>query len=294
MICDWRKNPYRWQEGGTAYISIAFTFDLPAVRQDILDGHLYCDHVVVGGPAVKLMPDYLADIAETAEDIPGILQRINPQATRTTIGCPNRCGFCAVPRIEGDFRELDEWPNLPIVCDNNLLASSRPHFDRVIDGLKLHKGIDFNQGLDARLLTGYHAGRLAELDCTVRLAWDNTGNERHLLTAVSRLRRAGIPRSRMGVYIMIGYRDTPEDALYRLETCYHALGILPNPMRYVPLDSLTRHYVGDGWTHEELVRMQRYWSNIRYLGAVPYAEWLQRASALSRSERRGLCRQPWA
>ena len=48
----------------------------------------------------------------------------------------------------------------------------------MIDKLKPLSGIDFNQGLDARLLTEYHAERLAELDLKmVRLAWDHIGLE---------------------------------------------------------------------------------------------------------------------
>lgn len=269
---EWPKRPIHWVKDGREHISIAFTFDLPEVRQDILDGNLFHGRPVVGGPAVKLMPDYLADIADIGDDIPGVLQQVNPCATKTTVGCPNKCGFCAVPKIEGEYKELDDWHDAPILCDNNLLASSRSHFDKVIDRLKKHKGVDFNQGLDTRLLTKYHADRLRELDATIRLAWDNIATEKYLLTAITRLRRAGVPKNRIQCYVLIGYKDTPEDALYRLEVCHHALGILPNPMRYVPLNGLTRHYVGENWTDEELTRMQRYWSNLRHLSKVPYEE----------------------
>lgn len=270
----WPAGPYRWQENEREYISIPFTFNLPDVRDEILNGNLLTGKPIVGGPAVKMMPKYLADIAEIGGDIQGVLQKVNPLATRTTIGCPNKCGFCAIGQglIEPEYQELEDWPDLPIICDNNLLASSTRHFDRVIDRLKHHKGVDFNQGLDARLLTDYHAQRLAEVDGTIRLAWDHINSEQAVLRAIARLRQAGIPRKRMQCYVLIGCKDTPEDALYRLETVYWSLGILPNPMRYVPLDSLTRHYVGENWTHEELTRMQRYWSNIKHLGGIPYHE----------------------
>lgn len=270
----WPKLPYKWTENGRDCYSLSFTFQLPEIRQEILDGNLYTDNrPLVGGPAIKLMPEYLSDIAEIGSDRPGMLNRINSMATRTTMGCPNRCPFCAVPIIEGDFRELEDWPDAPIICDNNLLASSRAHFDKAIDRLKHHTSVDFNQGLDARLMTRYHAQRLAELDAMIRLAWDHISTERHLLRAMNLLLEAGIPRKRIQCYVLIGFRDTPEDALYRLTTCRRALGILPNPMRYVPLNSLTRHHVEEGWTDAELTRMQRYWSNVAKVGAVPYEEW---------------------
>lgn len=273
-MTQWPKAPYRWTVGEQEYISVPFTWDLPGIRSEILNGNLFSDkRPIVGGPAVRLMPWYLADVATVdIGDYPGVLQMINQQATRTTVGCPNRCGFCGVLKIEPDYRELADWPDLPILCDNNLLAASRAHFIRVVDRLKRHSGIDFNQGLDARLLTYDHAQRLAELDATYRLAWDSTDNERFVLRAISRLRRAGIPRKRMRVYVLIGYEDTPADALYRLETLRFALGIDSNPMRYTPLNAMERDYVGPNWTEIELTRFMRYWSNLRGTGGVPFEE----------------------
>ena len=89
------------------------------------------------------------------------------------------------------------WPIKPIVCDNNFLATSRAHFNRSIDRLKLVSGVDFNQGLDARLLTKYHADRLSELDLyCVRLAWDHSGMERQFINAFETLIAAGIAKER--------------------------------------------------------------------------------------------------
>jgi len=216
------------------------------------------------------MKDYLSDVAEIATDWPEALQHHNPQATFTSRGCIRNCPFCAVPRIEGQLRELDDWPVKPIVCDNNLLACSRRHFDTVIDKLKPLPGVDFNQGLDARLLTQYHADRLAELDCMTRLAFDHVNDEETLQAAYEKLRRAKIPKKRIRIYVLIGYHDTPEDALYRLQVVAK-LGIDPNPMRYNPLDTMRRDsYVGPGWTDRELARYVRYWANLRWFRAVPF------------------------
>lgn len=269
----WSKRFIEWtnKNANTAHLSVVFTWDLPAAHQRAV--WLQCEgyDVKTGGPAVALMPDYLAEVAECGGDIPA-LERHNPQATFTSRGCIRRCSFCAVPRIEGELRELDDWPVRPIVCDNNLLACSRVHFDRVIDRLKPLQNIDFNQGLDARLLTPYHAGRLAELDCMVRLAFDSVNYEFQFMRAFEILRFAGFPKNRIRTYVLVGYRDTPEDALYRLRTVAE-LGIDPNPMRYNPLDSLQRDsYVGPNWTNSELIRHVRYWANLRFFRAVPFKD----------------------
>jgi hypothetical protein len=268
----WQGSMVEHSENGTTRLSIPFTWNLPEAYQRAVWLGAMGQRVIAGGPAVNLMPDYLADVAEVGTTWPDALELHNPLATFTSRGCVRRCSFCAVWRTEGELRELDDWPIRPIVCDNNLLACSRAHFDRVIDRLKPVKGIDFNQGLDARLLTGYHAGRLAELDCRVRLAFDHVRTEAQFLTAWEMVRKAGIAKRSISVYVLIGYDDTPEDALYRLRLV-HSLGSYTSPMRYNPLDSLVRDsYVGPNWTDRELTRFMRYWSNLRWFRHVPFDE----------------------
>ena len=268
----WSKGIVEHINGNIARLSVPFTWNLPIAYQRAVWFKSSGLDVFAGGPAVDLMPDYLADVATIGANWPDALAYHNPLATFTSRGCIRRCTFCAVWRIEGNLRELSDWPLRPIVCDNNLLACSRAHFDRVIDRLKSLKRIDFNQGLDARLLTDYHANRLAELDCLVRLAFDHTNYEGAFISAYKRLRQAGFPKKRIRVYVLVGFKDTPDDARCRLETVT-ALGIDPNPMRYNPLDTLVRDsYVAPGWTDTQLTRYIRYWANLRYFRAVPFDE----------------------
>lgn len=267
----WAKKMIQHSEGDTVRLSVVFTWDLPWAYQSAVWWRSLNRRVLAGGPATMLMPDYLADVAEVGGDWPEALEHHNPMATFTSRGCIRRCQFCAVWRNEGQLRELDDWPVRPIICDNNLLACSQAHFDRVIDRLKPLAWCDFNQGLDARLLTRHHADRLAELKRPmVRLAFDHTRNEAEFMRAYELLRGAKIPKKQIRVYVLVGYNDTPEDALYRLRLVAD-LGIDPNPMRYNPLDTLVRDsYVGENWTDRELTRYVRYWSNLRWFRAVPF------------------------
>jgi hypothetical protein len=269
----WSKTFIECSENGTTRLSVAFTWDLPAVYQRAAWQSSMGQRVIVGGPAVSLMPDYLSDVAEIGDDWPDALAHHNPMATFTSRGCVRRCSFCAVWRVEGQLRELDDWPIRPIVCDNNLLACSLKHFDRVIDRLKPLPNVDVNQGLDARLMTKYHADRLAELKRPmIRLAFDHVSSESSFMAAYEMLREAGITKHQIRVYVLVGYQDTPEDALYRLRLVSD-LGIDPNPMRYNPLDSLVRDsYVGPNWTDSELTRYVRYLANLRWFRAVPFED----------------------
>jgi len=270
---SWSKKALEWIDGNKAYISVAFTWDLPKAKERastlVTEGYT----VYAGGPACLLMPEYLSDVAHVNALEVSALERHNPEATFTSRGCVRNCKFCAVPKIEGKLVELDNWPVRPIVCDNNLLACSKAHFDKVVDRLKPLKKIDFNQGLDARLLTKYHADRLAELDCMTRLAFDSVNYESQFMRAYEALRKAKIAKRRIRVYVLIGFDDTPEDALYRLELV-RSLKITPNPMRYQPLDILKKNsYVSPDWTDKELKRYMRYWSRLRWLNSVPFEEY---------------------
>ena len=85
-------------------------------------------------------------------------------------GCPNRCGWCIVPRKEGrivpymDVEEIAiENRHKLVLMDNNILATGGyavRQLQKIID-----KGyrIDFNQALDARLVTDDFARLLAQV-----------------------------------------------------------------------------------------------------------------------------------
>ena len=106
----------------------------------------------------------------------------------------------------------------------------------------------------------------------VRLAWDYIKTEKSFRRVFDLLRNNGIPAKKISVYVLIGFDDTPDDALYRLSEVWK-LKAWPNPMRYQPLNTLSRNaYVGTNWTHYELQRYVRYWSNLRHLSGIPFDE----------------------
>jgi hypothetical protein len=219
------------------------------------------------------MPDYLKDLpCEIGGDIPGVLQRFNAQATRTTVGCPNRCLYCAVPRVEGAFQELEDWPDGPIICDNNLLNASLEHFDKVCDKLDKWGWADFNQGIDCRLLTEHHAERIAKVgEVVCRLALDHQAVMPHWERAFDILRKAGIRKNKIASYVLIGYNSGPSEAWDRCEWV-ESHGIHACPMWFHPLDSLdrnnvTREQYEKGWTdYERRKIMQWFYKHKKAVG----------------------------
>ena len=273
MATKWNGGLVEWDDGDAVNISVVFSWKLQDAYSRAAWNKQIGKRVRVGGPPVSLKPEMFTGVAEVGGDVDA-LPRHNPDATFTSRGCVRSCPFCIVPIHEGDLVELNEWPVRPIVCDNNILATGARHFDAVIDSLKPLKGVDFNQGLDARLLTRHHAERIRELDMAViRLAWDHVSLEDKFMAAWGKLRDAGVPKSKMQSYVLIGYNDTPEDAKYRLEKV-RELGGLPNPMRFQPLTAEKRNsYVGPGWTETLLRKYMAYYSKLNWRGGVPFDEW---------------------
>lgn len=261
---EWPKDLTIWEEGPTGYLSIPFTWLLPKAQAYIDADWPLIDRWVVGGPAVELMPAYLKR-ATVGHEMPGVLQRVNPVATRTSLGCPRRCSWCAIGRglIEPDRRELNDWPDGQIIVDNNLLATSRQHFGRVIDRLKTCPWCDL-QGIDARLVSHWHARRLAELRRPVlRLALDCEDDAEYWTVAVERLKRAGLPKRAVRTYVLIGYNTGPHEAWGR---CSHveSEGYRPSPLWFHRLNAMVRNEITPaqerlGWSRTERQRIMHYY-----------------------------------
>ena len=276
-MSEWTKRIVHWEDNQNHYYSIVFTWDLYRWSREVqpeLDGK----GIVVGGPAVRLMPHLVPAWVQIGADRPA-LPRHNPMATKTSTGCIRRCEFCAVPKTEGGLRESSHWAVKPLLIDNNLLACSNTHFNRVIESLKPLDWVDFNGGLDARLLTQHHADRIAELKRPlIHMGFDHIAMESVFVDAVVKLRRAGISKRVITAYVLIGYNDTPEEALHRLKVV-RSLGIEPFPQRFQPLHTRVKNeYVAPNWTNEELDRFVSYFSNLRFTRAVPFDEYRHNSS----------------
>lgn len=92
-----------------------------------------------------------------------------------TRGCPNKCKWCIVPQKEGkiapymDIEEIavNNRKNI-ILMDNNVLASEYG-LQQIEKIIRLKLRVDFNQGLDARLVTDEVARLLAKVKWIKRI-----------------------------------------------------------------------------------------------------------------------------
>lgn len=227
--------------------------------------------------------------------------------TYMTRGCGMKCAFCAVQTLEPEYypyisitetiRRVDEQfgPKKDLLLmDNNVLRS--PKFDQIIDeikalgfakgatyinpktGKRVQRFVDFNQGLDAFLLTPHKAERLGELAIRpARIAFDHIEDAEAYKKAIRLCAQSGI--THMSNYLLYNgvdftgkghsyHADTPEDLYERMhismdlqeeliESTGHNVAIFSFPMRYIPLEDLKRGFVGTHWNPKYLRALQR-------------------------------------
>jgi len=198
-------------------------------------------------------------------------------------GCIRKCPFCSVPKIEPKFEAKRSIKHLVypghkkiIFWDNNFLAS--PYWKNILKELEeLALPVDFNQGLDARLLTEEVALRLRRIKIPiVRLAYDSMEIRKPLKNAIKLLKNLGVDGRKIVVYCLYNFLDTPEDFLLRTKDLLD-WGVVSYPMRYQSLEPGTKdQYISPNWSKEQLEMVAKARRVIGYGGAFPPYEGLKK------------------
>lgn len=225
-----------------------------------------------------------------------------------TKGCGMRCGFCAVQTLEPTYipymdikQKIIEIDKLfgpkkdLLLMDNNVLRSG--DFDQIIDdileagfekgavyknpktGKMVRRYVDFNQGLDANLLTDEKAKRLGEIALKpARVAFDHIEDRETYERALRLCAKYGIDE--LSNYVLYNsedfkgkgkkyHADTPEDLYDRMRITMdikddinkalpekQKVAAFSFPMRYIPLSATERGYVGSQWNAKYLRAVQ--------------------------------------
>lgn len=287
------------------YITSLFTYSWKPVHDAAAFYRaLYPDaEIALGGIYATLMPEHarLADVDRVHVGLFNEVERYMPDYTLVpdwhssimfgTRGCIRKCAFCAVPKLEGkvwgpaqsisglvkpDHREVTLW-------DNNVLGV--PNWRDIVDELReLNVKVDFNQGLDARLIDKGVAEKLRELRIQpIRMAYDIPSERNALMRAIPALEDAGFRRRSMHVYTLYNFMDNPDEFLGRVIDLLD-WGVVSYPMRYEPLNSLVKNkYISPHWTPERLEMVAKARRVLGFGGAFPPYEGLVRKLKSARS-----------
>lgn len=291
-------------------ITSLFTYTWKPVHKAIEFYHLLFPNakINVGGIYASLMPEHIKSffpyvnvhigLCETAEQyMPAydILKDVekwkdwNSSILFTSRGCIRNCPFCAVPKIEGQMKSIltdveshvHDGHKQIIFWDNNFLAS--PDWKEILENLQeIGLKIDFNQGLDARLIDDEKAKMLADLKIpVVRMAYDWVGEKNIIKNAVNLLAEHGIKRRKILFYVLYNfydedhsYGDTPDIFLTKIRDIQE-IGCVSYPMRFEPLTSMKKNqYISPFWTAEQLESVAKARRVLGFGGAFPPYEGL--------------------
>ncbi len=247
----------------------------------------------------NMMPDYSIIEKDTNPLLDYIYPTKDSYIGYATRGCVRRCAFCAVPILEPVFSEskslieqvkdirdnFGEKKHL-LLLDNNILASNR--FAEIVDDVKslgFEKGarfyreakgkrvgsnryVDFNQGIDARLLTKEKMKLISEIAISpLRIAFDHIEDKDIYIEKVRMAADYGI--ATLSNYILFNFEDTPEDFYERLRINVvlndefkrngYKSRIWSFPMKYSPIMGVNcknRKFIGPHWNRKYLRGIQ--------------------------------------
>lgn len=222
------------------YVSCVFKWNAPYV---LGLAKMFSCPVHIGGSGVKMSLTLSNEIEHMMPDYS--LYGIRYGMGFTSRGCDRQCPWCIVWKKEGKVRnhapisEFYEprWKRLRLL-DNNFLQSPRWYENlREIIARKIR--VDFNQGLDIRLVDSEKAKWLAKCYYTdtrfkrprLRFSFDTPQIEGEFLVGIRELLKAGIKPFHIFVYILVGYNTTFEEDFHRFEVV-RDIGALPFIMVY--------------------------------------------------------------
>lgn len=178
------------------------------------------DDIICGGTGFdikKMLPEETDDCEPDYSLYPDYTRAIG----FLTRGCIRKCPECFVPEKEGNIRAYRDIEQVAqdrkevILMDNNVLACD--HGLRQIEKIaEMPIKIDFNQGLDARLITSEIAYLLSKVKWIrfIRMACDNVDMIGKVIDVIFQLKHLNIRPSKIFVYLLI--KDL-NSALYRIE-----------------------------------------------------------------------------
>jgi hypothetical protein len=202
-------------------------------------------HAGLLSAAEKYPPDY------------SLFPDLDYSLTFTSRGCVRQCPFCVVWRMEPKFECKEWWKDIDltkkeiIFMDNNWFAKKKEDWLKDVKILKemKKKGInrvDFNQGLDSRIFTEWHAKNLYGIPVRpIRFAFDSMAQDGFIQNAIKLAKKYHFVKIRIDV--LYNFTDTPDDFYYRLKELMK-LKVTAIPMKFAPLDKIDRKYVGKHWT----------------------------------------------
>ena len=180
----------------------------------------------------RIMPDYS-------------LYRSEYAIGRFTRGCPNRCPWCVVPKMDGnevrhvaDLNDFWDGQGTVRLLDDNIMADE-DEFIRDCEQLSKAGVKVIWDALDIRLVNDKTAEALSKVKQGKRIhfAWDGHSQDEAVPRGIEILSKHGIKPWRLMFYVLVGFNTSKE---YDLQRIYTLRDIGVNPF-VMPFDKSDRY-----------------------------------------------------
>lgn len=193
--------------------------------------------IIRGGTGI----DVKSKLPEEIEEITDLDYSLYPSCDYSiqflSRGCIRKCPFCVVPAKEGIIHQSKPFNLNPkgkwiMLLDNNFFACKE--WRENLNILKSYnQPVDFNQGIDLRILTEEMAEAINKLKIkTIHCAWDNYEDKEFVLKGLQLLTRYVKPY-KITCYVLVGFsnKSITKHDLERVITLKE-LGVNPFAMGY--------------------------------------------------------------
>ena len=201
--------------------------------------HVDADEIVKGGSGYCISLENGKEVFDKSKDIPlpPEIEHIYPDYSLygikdtaygfLTRGCPRGCSFCHVEAKEGrmsrkvaDLSEFWNGQKNIVLCDPNILACKLHWKDLLQQLIDSKATVDFNQGLDIRLMTQEKAEMLKAIKTkSLHFAWDRYQDKNMILPHLQMFKEITSKNERnLIVYVLCNFDTTLEQDLERIYT----------------------------------------------------------------------------
>lgn len=232
---DWYNPLFDSEDTDVLYESKIFTFT-PDYKYYPLNAE-----IIRGGTGIDIeskLPDEIENIKELDYSL---YSNCDYSIMFMSRGCIRNCKFCVVRKKEGYIRRVDP-PNLNpqgkyiLLMDNNFFACKEWRSNIALLR-SYNQPIDFNQGIDLRILTEEMAQELGKTKIKViHCAWDNYEDKETVLKGINLLSKYVKPR-KITCYVLVGFKQRTiiAEDIERVMTLSQ-LGVNPFAMGYMNFD----------------------------------------------------------
>lgn len=243
-LVEWH---WGWEHYDIVYMSKVFS----DIYSPDIDEPVNADRIIKGGTGYCITTENGREVFDKTKDLqlPAEVERMRPDysiypqvdfaVAMTSRGCPRGCPWCHVAAKEGrasvkvaDLSAFYDGQRRIEVLDPNITAC-RDKRDLMAQYRDSGAYINFNQGLDIRLIDGYDIEDINRMKIAeIHMAWDNPKDD--LADKFKEFAKGSIKRPHgyaASVYVLCNFNSTMEENLYRIYTL-RDLGFDPYVMIY--------------------------------------------------------------